>query len=263
MANNELSKLRILVTNDDGINSTGIKALERIANSITPDVWTVAPSVNHSGRAFSLTFESILRVDELSPRRFAVSGTPADCTYIALGEILKDRPPDLVLSGINNGSNIGDYVSFSGTVGATFAAASAGIKAIAVSQDVGPNEQMTKCPLIEHYLPNIIKKLLGFDWPQDVCMNINFPRGAVGDVCGVRIARQGRMQLRWHVDRRLDPSGSPYFWLHSDFTNRSEFDNSDIQLLEEKKMITITPLLCRHEYLDCMQDLEELFSANV
>lgn len=263
MANSSpLSGLRILITNDDSIHAPGLKALERIANSITPDVWTVAPEVGQSGKAFSVTFDDILRVKELSPRRFSVSGTPADCVFIALGQILKDRKPDLVLSGINSGSNVADFIGLSGTVGATFAASSQRVKAIAVSQDfikVPP----TKFSVVEHYLPKIIKRLLTFKWADKVCMNINFPEAALGEIPGIKVAKQGQMDVDWEVTKHKDPVDHSYYWLHAKYSYGDNEQNSDIQLLEKEKFITITPLQCKHEYSCCMNELEELFASNV
>lgn len=262
MNNSPLSGLRILITNDDSIHAPGLKALERIANSITPDVWTVAPEVQQSGKGFSVTFDNVLRVKELSPRRFSVSGTPADCVFVALGQILKDHKPDLILSGINNGSNVADFIGLSGTIGATFAAASQGVKAIAVSQDFS-KDAPTKFSVVEHFFPQIIKKLLGFKWPKSVCMNVNFPEAAIGEVGGIRIAKQGNMDVTWHVYEREDPVQHPYYWLRATYEYKDNDQNSDIQLLEKEKMITITPLECRHEYSDCINDLKELFTSNV
>lgn len=262
MNNSPLSGLRILITNDDSIQAPGLKALERIANSITPDVWTVAPEVQQSGKGFSVTFDDVLRVKELSPRRFAVSGTPADCVFIALGQILKDHKPDLVLSGINSGSNVADFIGLSGTVGAAFAAASQGVKAIAVSQDFAKTAP-AKFSVAEHYLTQIIKRLLGFKWPENVCMNVNFPEAAVGEIGGIRVAKQGCMDVTWHVYEREDPVQKPYYWLRAAYEYKNNDQDSDIQLLEKEKMITITPLECRHEYGDCMDELKELFASNV
>lgn len=258
-----LSELRILITNDDSINSNGIKALERIANSITPDVWVVAPEVVHSGKGFSVTFDSVLRVKQRSPRKFSVTGTPADCVFMAVGEILKDKKPDLILSGINHGSNIGEYIGFSGTIGAIFAAASQRIKGIAVSQDCQKESELTKFPLADHFLPKIIKKLMSFDWPEKVCMNVNFPDSQIGDISGVKVATQGEMDITWNVFKRLDPVDDPYYWLRATYKNVSKADNADLTLLETKKYITVSALKCQSNYDSCADKLEELFSSNV
>ena len=258
-----LSGLRILITNDDCINANGIKALEKIANSITPDVWVVAPEVQQSGKGFSVTFDSTIRIKQISPRKFSVSGTPADCVFAAIGEILKDKKPDLILSGINHGSNIADFLGLSGTVGAAFAAASQNIKAIALSQDCKKNSEASKFPLADHFLPGIIKKLVSFDWPDQVCMNVNFPDAQVGDVRGVKVATQGVLDVTWNVHKRLDPAEDPYYWLHATYDDKMNGPNSDVMLLAEKKYITITALQCRHEYDGCVKELEELFASNV
>jgi 5'-nucleotidase len=262
-AKQSLSGLRILVTNDDGIHASGIKVLERIANSITPDVWVVAPDTGNSGKAFSITFDSILRIKELSPRKFSVSGTPADCVFLAIGEILKDKKPDLVLSGINAGANVGDFIGVSATIGATFAAASQYIKAIAISQHFSGSQCPAKFPLAEHFLPNIIKKLLSFTWPKQTCMNINFPEAQFGEVKGIKVATEGKLNVAWDVYKKEDPVKDPYYWLHATHTYNKDDENSDIALLEQKKAITITALQCRHEFRGCADKLEELFSSNV
>lgn len=257
-----LSGLRVLITNDDGVHSSALKVLERIANSITPDVWTVAPEVGQSGKGLAVTFDSVLRIHELSPRRFSVNGTPADCVFIALGEILKDRRPDLILSGINYGANVADFIGLSGTVGATFAAASQHIKAIAISQHFTENPP-AKFSAVEHYLPQIIKRLLSFDWGDGVCMNVNFPEAPIGEIGGIRVAKQGELDITWQVFKKEDPVSKPYYWLKARYEDKNKIEDSDVQLLEQGKMITITPLQCRHEYAKCEDELKGLFSANV
>ncbi|MDR3156253.1 MAG: 5'/3'-nucleotidase SurE [Holosporaceae bacterium] len=255
-----MSKLRILITNDDNVHSSGIKALERIANSISPDVWVVAPEVGQSGKSFSVTFDDILRIRELSPRKFSVSGTPADCVFVAIGEILRDKKPDLVLSGINHGSNIADFIGLSGTVGAIFAAASRNIMGIAVSQHCSKTD-IAKFPVADLFLPSIIKKIMSCKWPDHVCMNVNLPDVPLGEVHGIRVARQGEADIEWEVHKKLDPMGEPYYWLRAVYENiRGE--GADALLITEEKSVAITPLLCRHEFYGCFDKLEELFSTN-
>ena len=258
--NNSLSKLRILITNDDSINANGIKTLERIANTITPDVWVVAPEVGQSGKGLSVTFESVLRVNELSPRKFSVSGTPADCVFVALGDILKDKKPDLVLTGINHGFNVADFIGISGTVGAAFAAASQGIKAIAVSQDCATD--VVKFPLADHFLNKIVKKLVSFDWPKRICMNVNFPASTVGEVTGVKIAKQGTFDIDWKIHKKQDPIDNAYYWLNAVHTDVGGED-TDSMILSKKKHITVSALQSKYDYDGCDKKLEELFSSNV
>ena len=116
---------------------------------------------------------------------------------------------------------------------------------------------------MEHYLPGIIKKLLSFDWPNQVCMNVNFPDAPVGEVGGVRVASQGELDVDWKVFKKTDPVDHPYYWLRATYAGKKNDANSDVVLLENKKMITITPLQSRHEFSGCINQLEELFSSNV
>ena len=129
-----LRTARILVTNDDGIHAPGLKALERVAKSLSKDVWTVAPEVEQSAASHSLTTRRPLRLRKFGPRRFAVDGTPTDCVLVAVHKVLADKVPDLVLSGFNHGGNLGEDVTYSGTVAAAMEATALSIPAIALSQ---------------------------------------------------------------------------------------------------------------------------------
>src|SRR5580700_4119051 len=137
----ELGKCRILVSNDDGIDAPGIKVLEKIAHSLSDDVWVVAPELEQSGASHSLTTRRPLRLIERDERRFAVDGTPTDCILLAVKRVLRDRLPDLVLSGVNAGSNVGEDLTYSGTVAAAMEATLLGIPAIALSQDFRDGEE--------------------------------------------------------------------------------------------------------------------------
>src|SRR5712691_11037312 len=136
----DLAKCRILISNDDGIASPGIKVLEKIARDLSDDVWVVAPEQEQSGASHSLTTRRPLRMREVARRRYAVDGTPTDCVLIAVKRLLRDRPPDLVLSGINAGSNVGEDMTYSGTVAAAMEATLLGIPAMALSQDYRGHE---------------------------------------------------------------------------------------------------------------------------
>jgi 5'-nucleotidase len=126
--------MRILVTNDDGINAPGLVALEAIAAELSDDVWVVAPAEEQSGAGHSLTLSQPVRVRQINPRRFAVRGTPTDCVMLALGAVMKDARPDLILSGVNRGGNLAEDVTYSGTVSAAMEGCLAGIRSIALSQ---------------------------------------------------------------------------------------------------------------------------------
>ena len=126
--------MRILLTNDDGVNATGLKVLETIARAFSDDIWIVAPAEEQSGAGHSLTLTVPVRLRKLGERRFCVTGTPTDAVMMGLAHILKDAPPDLILSGVNRGANLGEDVTYSGTVSAAMEGALAGIPSIALSQ---------------------------------------------------------------------------------------------------------------------------------
>ena len=137
-----LKDARVLVTNDDGYNAEGIKLLTEIAESLAKEVWVVAPSEENSGAGHSLTVRRSIDVSQLSDRKFSVDGTPTDCVIIALNQLMRDSKPDLVLSGINRGVNIAEDITYSGTIGAAYEAAIAGVRAIAFSQELSVDSEI-------------------------------------------------------------------------------------------------------------------------
>lgn len=254
----QLSNFRILICNDDGFGSAGIKVLERIARDITPDVWVVAPEVEQSGKGMGITFNKPFRISEIAPRKYSVQGTPSDCVVMAVNHILVDKKPDLVITGINHGNNVGDTVFISGTVGAAQIASFHDIMAIAVSQDChfGINP---KFHLPENYLPQILKKLIKFQWKSRGIININFPECSLDDVKGIAVAPQGTMAITWNVIQRSDPVGQPYFWVRSDWNAKTPYVRDDVNLLNEK-YITITPLDSNINNDKMLLELEEYFA---
>ena len=151
----DLSTARILVTNDDGIHAPGIKVLTRIAKSLSKDVWVVAPASEQSAASHSLTLRRPLRKRRFGPRRFSVDGTPTDCVLVAQNHVLKDRPADLVLSGINHGANLGEDVHYSGTIAAAVEGALLGVPSIAFSQ-MRDGEGVIHWATAERYGPDIV-----------------------------------------------------------------------------------------------------------
>jgi 5'-nucleotidase len=203
---------RILISNDDGINAVGIKTLERIALAISDDVWVVAPETNQSGAAHSLTLSRPLRVRRYGDRHFAVDGTPTDCVLIALQRIVEDAPVDLVLSGINHGANVGEDITYSGTVAAAMEATLFKVPAIAFSQ-ICASRQNIKWATAERYAPQVIERLLSMPWPEDVLVNVNFPDLEASEVAGVRVTTQGKRKIGDTLLERTDPRGEPYLWI--------------------------------------------------
>ena len=168
--------MRILVTNDDGIHSPGLTVAETIAKSLSDDVWIVAPENEQSGASHSLTLASPLRLRKIAEKCFAVSGTPTDCVMMAALQILKNQPPDLVLSGVNWGSNLADDVTYSGTIAGAMEGCALGIRSIAMSQayDEEGRDKIDWSPG-ELHGPALIRRLLEAGWPDGTLININFP----------------------------------------------------------------------------------------
>lgn len=234
-------KLRILVTNDDGVHAPGLKVLERIAQALSNDVWVVAPEYEQSGASHSLTLSDPLRVRQISRRRFAVRGTPTDCVMMAVHELIPNRPPDLVLSGVNRGANLGEDVTYSGTVAAAMEGALLRIPSIALSQQLTPG-QPVKWSTAEHHGPEVIRKLLAAGWDPNVLINVNFPDVPHDKVTGVMVCRQGRRDLSdLIIDSRIDARGQPYYWLGFRRQKGKPKPASDLAAMEAGA-ISVTPL---------------------
>lgn len=209
----DLRNTRILVTNDDGIRAQGLKILERIAKSLSNDVWVVAPEHEQSGASHSLTLTMPLRLRKLAARKYAVVGTPTDCVMMAVNQIIKDKPPQLVLSGINRGGNMAEDVTYSGTIAAAMEGIILGIPAIALSQSFA-NRQVLHWSTAEQYAGDLIRRLIATGWPSNVLINVNFPDVPPSQVEGVEICRQGRRDITdLVIDERVDARDQPYFWL--------------------------------------------------
>jgi len=206
--------MRILVTNDDGIAAPGLVALEAIAAELSNDIWVVAPADEQSGAGHSLTLSQPVRLREISPRRYAVRGTPTDCVLLALGVVLADHKPDLVLSGVNRGGNLAEDVTYSGTVSAAMEGCLAGIRSIALSQVMADyTVGMEDFSTASHHGAAVIRRVQEIAWPDGVLININFPPVAAHAVRGVRVTEQGfRDYGNIQMIKRTDPRGFDYYW---------------------------------------------------
>ncbi len=235
--------MRILVTNDDGIHSAGLDALVRVAKKLTDDVWVVAPESDQSGVSHSLSLSDPLRLRKVDDKRFAVKGTPTDCVIMGVRHVLKDKRPDLVLSGINRGQNLAEDVIYSGTVAGAMEGTILGIQAIALSQAYGPTTRdRLGYGTVEALAPDLLQKLLKQGLPVGVLLNINFPDCPPDQVEGVAITTQGRRDAELlMVDERHDGRGFPYYWIGFQRIKRTFADGSDLSAIERKK-ISVTPL---------------------
>jgi len=240
----DLARARILVTNDDGIGSAGIRVLERIARGLARDVWTVAPETQQSAVSHALTIRRPLRLSRIAPRRFAVDGTPTDSVLIGVHEVLKGRGPDLVLSGINMGANLGEDIGYSGTVAAAMEACLLGFRAVAISLDLPRNGTVAKPPRWDTcvaLLPGILRTLAGFAWPEATLINVNIPDLPHGAVDGVRVAHQGRRKEGLRLEKRTDPEGRPYFWILDYSKEEAQPRGSDLSAINAGA-VAITPV---------------------
>jgi 5'-nucleotidase len=236
--------MRILVTNDDGITAPGMAVLVEIAKSLCDDVWVVAPETNQSGTSHSLTLTGPLRMRQVDDRSYAVTGTPTDCVIMAVRHLLKDHRPDLVLSGVNDSSNVAEDVTYSGTVAGAMEGTLLGIPSIALSlMTVGIREgnEIHWATAREHG-PKVIAQVLKTGWPAGTLLNINFPALPPDKVTGVAITRQGvRDQDSLAIEERADPFGKKYYWFGFRYRPSTLVEGTDLAALAAGK-ISVTPL---------------------
>jgi 5'-nucleotidase len=249
--------MRILLTNDDGIHAPGLAVLERIARSLSDDVWVVAPETDQSGLSHSLTLSSPLRLRRIEEKRFALSGTPTDCVIMGVKRVMPG-PPDLVLSGVNAGQNICEDVSYSGTVAGAMEGTMLGLRSIAMSQAFTPNsDREALWETAERHGPDVIAKLMTVKAPKGVLFNVNFPAVAPDAVGGVDVTRQGNLDYSLGFDERRDGRGFPYFWLTFGRQAGPEVAGSDLGALLAGR-ISVTPLhldLTHHALRDEMREV--------
>ncbi|PAK16026.1 5'/3'-nucleotidase SurE [Burkholderia ubonensis] len=232
---------RVLLTNDDGYDAPGLKILEQAVAALAREVWVVAPAEDQSGTSHSLSLHEPLRVHHKGERRFAVRGTPGDCVAVAVGHLMEDARPDLVLSGVNRGANLGTETVFSGTVGAAMTSMLLGVPAIALSQAFTDRESVPWNTALEH-APNVIRQLAALGWERDACLNVNFPAIPAKDVGPIKMTSQGAGVLQGvKVVARRDPRELDYYWLKLSRAPREDAADSETVSLRAGH-ITITPL---------------------
>ena len=250
--------MRILVTNDDGIHGPGLEVLEAISHTLSDDVWVVAPDAERSGAGHSLTIADPLRFRKLGDRRFEVAGTPTDCVIMAARKILPGLP-DLVLSGVNRGSNIADDVTYSGTIAAAMEGTALGLKSIALSQVTGIYDNGESFAVAKAHGAAVVKKLAAMSFGPGVLINVNFPDCRVDEMQGIEITRQGkRDQSFLFVDERVDARGRHYYWIGSAKERGTPPAGTDIAAVFGKR-ISITPLHMNLTQVEAMDALRGVF----
>lgn len=236
--------MRILVTNDDGIHAPGLKVMEAIARALSDDVWVVAPSEEQSGAGHSLTLSRPVRIRRHGERRWSVTGTPTDAVLMALGHLIEGEKPDLVLSGVNRGANLGEDVTYSGTVSAAMEGALAGVPAIALSQVYAREGMGDSVPfaVAESWGERVLRPLLGLDMPFRTLLNVNFPACHPQAVRGVKAVRQGFHDYgRTRIVEGTDPRGYRYYWFGLGTGEHTPGHATDLEAIAEG-WITVTPL---------------------
>jgi 5'-nucleotidase len=218
-----LNGSRILITNDDGYNADGIKILYELAKTYSEDVWIVAPEFEKSGASHALTFANDLTLKKHSEKIYSVNGSPSDCVVIALDKVLRDKRPDILLSGVNSGVNVAEDVTYSGTIAAAMEGVIRRVPSIALSQnyDLGKKDQIS-WEVTKSYLCNVLDNVTSNGWDYNTLLNINFPQCKIDDVVGIEVTSQGNREtddlivwekekntFRIGLQRRLGESSKP------------------------------------------------------
>jgi 5'-nucleotidase len=250
--------LRILITNDDGVDAPGIAIMADIARAISDDVWIVAPDGNQSGAGHRFTFGRELSFDERDPRRFAViGGSPADCVVAGMTHLLGDRPADLVLSGVNAGQNLGDIVNCSGTAGGAREGALQGAIGIAMSQSM--DYEVSRQPNwsnASRFGAEVVRAIVAAHEGDDVYYNVNFPYCSTSEVTGISaVAHQrfSRSPIRYYPS---DNAGS--FFMAIPETPLPLDPNADFEVLRKGNAITVTPFALQMTHKGALERLGTL-----
>jgi 5'-nucleotidase len=256
--------MRILITNDDGINAPGLAVLEQIAAEIAgPDgeVWVVAPAFEQSGVGHCISYTHPTMIAELGPRRYAAEGSPADCVLAGLYYVMKDARPDLVLSGVNRGNNSGENVLYSGTIGGAMEAALQGVKSIAMSQFFGPKNATLAQPFeaaVQHGAALVRRLLDKGHWDDAdyrVFYNVNFPALPAAEVKGLSVANQGfRRYSSFSLEPHVSPTGRQFLWIKGGEQARATLPGSDVTANVDG-YISVTPLRADLTAHDLLGDL--------
>lgn len=257
--------MRILITNDDGINAPGLKILSQIAAEIAgPDgeVWTVAPAFEQSGVAHCISYTHPMMIAEMGPLSFAAEGSPADCVLAGLHDVMKDTPPDLVLSGVNRGNNSAENTLYSGTIGGAMEAALQGLPAIALSQYYGPANNKTDNPFeaAASHGAEVVRRILA-QTPDEtggyrLFYNVNFPPVPAADVKGIRLSVQGmREGTVFSTEPHMSPSGRRFLWIRGGNQQISTAPGSDAADNLDG-YVSVTPMRADLTAHDVMEDLK-------
>ncbi len=226
--------MRILLSNDDGVHAPGLAALA--AAFPDDEVWVVAPDREQSASSHSISLHRPLRVVEVAPRRYSVDGTPTDAVYMGMNLVLKRRRPDVVISGVNHGSNVGNDVLYSGTVAAAMEGALLGCHAIAVSLASPPPHEFEHAAA---FAAALARRIVSAHPPAPVLLNVNVPPGPVK---GYRFVRLGKRTYGNEVVENVDPRGKKYYWIGGEGAVNEDIPHSDCNCVFQDGLVSVTPL---------------------
>jgi len=245
-----MAKPQILVTNDDGIQAPALAVLAAALRDVG-DVWVYAPVNQQSAAGHSVSLHRPLRVTELKERWYGVDGTPTDCVMLAVRDLLDTRP-DLVVSGINPGANLGDDVTYSGTVAGAYEGMLLGIPSFAISMVRYVSRHFDSAAT---FAVKLARHILDNGLPEDTMLNVNVPDLPYGEIEGVEVARMGRRDYKDEIVRRVDPRGGTYYWIGGAEPSHVAEPGTDFDAIERKR-ISVTPLhrdLTNHAVLATLQ----------
>jgi len=232
---------RILLINDDGIDAPGLEILVRIARELARELWVVAPEHDQSGVSHAVSLHHPIRATERGPRRWAVTGTPGDCVVMALSHLMRATPPQLLLSGVNRGINLGIETVFSGTVGGAMTGMMLGIPSIALSQ-AWSDRANVPWETAATLGPRIVHQLMAIGWSAGTCLSVNFPDLPAEKAGPLTLARQGAGSVEgMDVEARTDPRGYTYYWVSFRRGDRDQGPESDVEALKAGRVV-VTPL---------------------
>ncbi|WP_086983092.1 5'/3'-nucleotidase SurE [Vibrio aphrogenes] len=241
--------MKILLSNDDGVNAQGINTLAQCLSEIA-EIVIVAPDRNRSGASNSLTLESPLRVNQVRPNVYSVQGTPTDCVHFALNELLKEEMPDLLISGVNHGANLGDDVLYSGTVAAAMEGHFLGVQSIAVSL-VGKTHFDTAAQIVKELVLQHVKNPI----PNKHLINVNVPDLSLDQLGATRVTRLGARHHAEDMIKQYDPRGVEIYWLGPPGKEADAGEGTDFYAIE-KGEVSITPIRVDLTAYEAMQHIE-------
>lgn len=250
-----VAAMHLLLSNDDGIRSEGLKAL---ADALSPlgKITVVAPSRDHSASSNSLTLDAPIRAHCIAENWYSVDGTPTDCVHLAITGLIKDEP-DIVIAGINLGANLGDDVIYSGTVAAAMEGRFLGLPAVAISVNSHRPHDLQACARVSH---EIISKLTGQQLPQDLIINVNIPDLSMQQIKGMETTRLGSRHKAEPVIESADPRGDTIYWVGAAGPEQDAGPGTDFHAIRNG-CVSVTPLHLDLTHYKAMQPIEQWVSA--